>query len=204
MTETLVEPENETFPNRKRWTVADCERLVKKGELVGRYELIDGEIISKMGQLAPHTIASILFGEWLVALFGYRFVRTEKPFVIFGEDGATNEPEPDIAVTHNPSPDYFPHQPGSADVRLVAEISDTTLRFDLRTKAALYARVGIAEYLVLDVNGRQIHRHRVPMNGVYTEIVVLGENDNLTLLGRTETLRVSELFPPVPEAQATE
>ena len=32
-------------------------------------------------------------------------------------------------------------------------------------------------------------------NGLYTEIVVLGENDNLTLLGRSETIRVGDLLP---------
>ena len=204
MTETLTEPENETFPNRKRWTVADCERLVKKGELVGRYELIDGEIISKMGQHAPHASAIILLARWLITLFGFDCLRTQSPIVLSGRVGRTNEPEPDIVITREAVEAYFGRNPGPADVRLVAEISDSTLRFDLRTKAALYARVGIPEYLVLDIAGRQIYRHRVPTHSGYTEIVILGENDNLTLLDRTETIQVSELFPPVPEAQATE
>ena len=198
MTETLVAPENETFPNRRRWTRDECERLVKKGELTGRYELIDGKIISKMGQHSPHTIASMLMGQWLVAVFGYLFVRTEKPIVIRGRMGKTNEPEPDIAVTFNPSTTYFPQQPGPSDVRLIVEVSDSPLRFDLKTKALLYARVGIPEYLVLDVAGRRIYRHRLPAHGGYREVVIFGENDNLTLLERTETIRVSELRPSEP------
>ena len=195
MTETLVSPENETFPNRRRWTRDECERLAKKGELNGRYELIDGEIISKMGQHSPHTIASMLIGQWLVAVFGYLFVRTEKPIVIRGRMGKANEPEPDLAITFNPSTTYFPHQPGPSDVRLIVEVSDSSLRFDLKTKALLYARVGIPEYLVLDVTGRQIHRHRLPAPNGYREIVVLGEDDQLTILDRTETIRVSDLLP---------
>ena len=200
MTETLVAPENETFPNRKRWTVADCERLVKKGELTGRYELIDGEIISKMGQHSPHTISLTLMGQWLVSLFGYLFVRTQSPIVIRGRLGKINEPEPDIAVVHKPTTAYSPQQPDASEVRLAVEVADSSLRFDLRTKALLYARVGIPEYLVLDVNGRRIHRHRVPVAGLYTEVVILGENDDLTLLDRSETIRVGDLFLPVPEA----
>ena len=196
MTDMLVAPENETFPNRRRWTRDECERLVKKGELTGRYELIDGEIISKMGQQSPHTIASMLFGQWLVALFGYLFVRTEKPIVIQGRMGKTNEPEPDIAVTLQPSATYFPLQPGPMDIRLIVEVSDSTLRFDLKTKALLYARVGIPEYLILDIAGRQLYRHRLPARNGYCETVILSENDELTLLERTETIRVSELLPP--------
>jgi hypothetical protein len=37
-----------------------------------------------------------------------------------------------------------------------------TLRFDLTVKAAIYARAGIAEYWVLDVNGRRMIVHRDP------------------------------------------
>ena len=71
MTETLIAPENETFPNRRRWTRAECERLMEIGFLTGRYELIDGEVLSKMGQHAPHASAMILLGQWLTTIFGY-------------------------------------------------------------------------------------------------------------------------------------
>ena len=70
-----------------------------------------------------------------------------------------------------------------------------TLNFDLTIKARLYARVGIPEYLVLDVTGRQIHRHRVPAQTGYGEVLVLGENDSLTILDRTETIHVGDLLP---------
>ena len=196
MINALVAPENETFPNRRRWTRQQCERLVAKGELTGRYELVDGEIISKMGQHLSHTIVSMLLGQWLVAVFGYLFVRTEKHIVLVGALGNTNEPEPDLAITREPSTAYFPQQPGPADVRLVVEVSDSSLRFDLKTKALLYARVGIPEYLVFDVAGRQIVRHRKPARAGYRETVTLGENDLLTILDRPETVRVGELLPP--------
>ena len=200
MMEALVAPENETFPNRRRWTRQQCERLVEKGELTGRYELIDGEIISKMGQHSPHTIGLMLTGQWLTSVFGYILVRVQAPIVITSRLGDTNEPEPDLAVTREPSMTYFPRQPGPAEVRLIAEISDSSLRFDLKTKALLYARVGIPEYLVLDVAGRQIHRHRAPARSGYREIVVLSENDSLAILDRPETIRVGDLLPPAPTA----
>ncbi len=51
-------------------------------------------------------------------------------------------------------------QPG--DIRLLVEISDTSLKYDLSVKAALYARAGIFEYWVVDVNGRRLIAHRDP------------------------------------------
>ena len=204
MTTTFTEPEKETYPPVKRWTVEECEQLEREGKLTERYELIYGVIYLKMPVNPPHRIALILLGEWLVALFSYRFVQTEDPLVLPGEDGRMTQPQPDAAVTFQPATAYTAANPGPSDVRLVVEVADSTLDYDLNTKALLYANSGIPEYLVLDIAGRQIHRHRVPTNGRYTEILILGENDNLTLLDRTETVRVGDLLPALPETQATE
>ncbi len=38
----------------------------------------------------------------------------------------------------------------------MVQISDTTLGFDLTTKAELYARAGIIEYWVVDVAARRL------------------------------------------------
>ena len=59
----------EEFPNRIRWTRDECARLADAGFLVGRYELIDGEIIRKMGQNPPHRISVALVMAWLVGIY---------------------------------------------------------------------------------------------------------------------------------------
>ena len=195
MIEALVRPDKETYPLVKRWTVEECAALAEKGHLTGRYELIYGVIYLKMPMNPPHRIALRLLSQWLVALFGYLYIQTEDPIALPGEDGKTTQPEPDAAVTHQPTTAYTESNPGPSDLRLVAEVSDTTLDFDLNVKAPLYARVGIPEYLVLDVAGRKLHRHRSPNAAGYGEIVALGENDHLMLLDRMETIRVGELLP---------
>ena len=43
-------------------------------------------------------------------------------------------------------------------------MADTTIR-QVLTKARLYARAGIAEYLVLDIKNRILHVFREPRNG---------------------------------------
>ena len=45
---------------------------------------------------------------------------------------------------------------------LIVEVADTTLAYDLTTKAELYATAGIADYWVLDVENRQLHVFRDP------------------------------------------
>ena len=46
-------------PGRRPITRKDCEFLETAGLLDGRYELIDGEIISKMGQKPLHAFIAI-------------------------------------------------------------------------------------------------------------------------------------------------
>lgn len=196
MTSTLIAPENETFPNRRRWTRQQCERLVETGQLVGRYELIDGEIISKMGQKPPHRIVIRLLAEWLIALFGARYVQTEDPIAIPGEEGEMTEPEPDIAVTLGPTTAYRDRHPGPNDLLLVVEVSDTTRQFDMTTKALLYARVGIREYWVMDITKHQIHVYRSPTPNGYTDVTTHGENADVSLAERPDaSIQFSALLP---------
>lgn len=65
--------------------------------------------------------------------------------------------------------------PVPRDIVLLVEVSDTTLSFDINDKAALYARAGIADYWVLDVNKRGITVHRCPSEGAYQSLTVYSD-----------------------------
>src|SRR2546421_649943 len=185
----IVEPPRgtpEPAPNRIRWTRAQCEAIREAGVLTGRYELIDGEIISKMGQKPPHSVAVTLVLERLVALFGALYVRIQTTIDVAAADPIHNEPEPDAAVTAQPATAYFNRHPGPEDLVLLVEVSDTTLRFDRTTKAALYARAGIPEYWVLDLLGRALYVHRGPGAEGYSEIVRYGADEEVALLARPD------------------
>ena len=107
MLETLARPETATNPKQKLWTPEECDRLIERVEFSERTELIEGIIYDKMSQTSPHRIALMLIGEWLVALFGYRKVQTEKSIDLPGKDNIINEPEPDAAVTLEPTTTYM-------------------------------------------------------------------------------------------------
>lgn len=75
------------------------------------------------------------------------------------------------------------------------EISDTSLSFDLSVKAMLYARAGIPEYWVLDVNGRQLFVHRDPSPIGYGSVIAYGEAESVSPLAAPErSLLVIDIF----------
>jgi Uma2 family endonuclease len=59
------------------------------------------------------------------------------------------------------------------DVLLVIEISHTTLRFDTKIKAPLYAEAGIAEYWILNIPQNVLEVRTEPVDGRYTRLEVL-------------------------------
>ncbi len=189
----LLEP----FVGRKRWTRDDCSMLERLGMLPNRYELIDGEVIEKVGQNLPHGTCVIKAILWLAGIFGGDFVRTQVTVEIAETDQATNRPEPDVFVLVKPAQEYT-RTPPASELRLIIEVSDTTLRDDLQVKAPLYARANVPEYWVLDVSSRQLFVHRNPMNGLYVLVNRHGEMESVATEAAPESLiQVSSLLPPL-------
>lgn len=186
-----------TEPPRKRWTRAECAVL---GALEPwdqqRLELVDGELINKMGKNRPHINAFTAVLAWLMRAFGEQYVNPEAPINVAPEDNPTSEPQPDVIVLARPSWEIRDANPQPEELRLVVEISDSTLGFDLTTKAALYARAGIADHWVLDVPARRLIVHRDPRNGLYQSIAVYGEHEAVAPLAAPDReFRVAEAFP---------
>src|SRR6266853_293031 len=183
-------------PPRKRWTREDCEALEASGLLdQDRLELIDGELISKMGRKRPHVNAATIVAAWLIRTFGEQYVNQEAPIDVAPGDNPANEPEPDLIVLNRPSWEIEKANPQPSDLRLVLEISDTTLGFDLTRKAALYARAEIVEYWVFDLQERRLVVHRDPSGGQYRSIAAYGEQESVAALAAPDSLfRVGEAF----------
>ena len=147
-----------------------------------------------MGKNLPHLISLGLWMNRLKGVFGERFVLPGASIDVAPEDNPTNEPEPDIIVLKREFTSLSAI-PRPEDLHLVVEVADTTLRFDLTTKAALYARAGIVEYWVLDVAGRRLIVHWDPRGGVYSSIVEYSEQEEVSPLAAAHAvLRVSDAF----------
>jgi hypothetical protein len=185
-----------TDPPRKRWTREEYEALSAVTVSQEKLELIEGDLISKMGKKRPHVIALNLLRGWLVSIFGLPFVNSEAPIDVSDEDNRTNEPEPDLIVLNRHESEFLRSNPRPADLLLVIEIADTTLGFDLTTKARLYARAEIAEYWVLDISGRRMIVHRDPFQGQYRTVSAYEENESVAPFAASSSeLLLRDLIP---------
>lgn len=155
----VVTPPQITLPQRKRWTVAEFHALRAQPQFENRWMiLVEGEIIEMPGPNPPHNAALALTQAVLQAAFGNGFwVRSQMPLVL----GLSTDPVPALAVVPG-EPRAWKDQPRSA--LLVVEISDSTLNYDLREKANLYAAVGVADYWVVDLVQGKLHVCREPAN----------------------------------------
>ena len=183
-------------PNRKRFTRAEFDRFQELGAFDGqRYELIDGDLIDKMGQNPPHARAIRRAKSALGTVVDPDLVQVQAPIEVSIEDRETSLPEPDVSVLREDKPDYDERHPRGNELLLVMEISDTSVAFDLSRKATLYAKAGVPEYWVLDLNRRRLVVHRQPDGSEYRLMQVFTESDSLTLQNRSETIRVADLLP---------
>ena len=96
-----------------------------------------------------------------VAVAGRFLVSVQNPVRL----GDRSEPQPDIAVLKDGK--YMDALPTADDVLLIVEVSDTALDYDRDVKLALYARHGIPEVWLLDVNAGELTVYREPAEGQY-------------------------------------
>ena len=159
------------------------------------YELLDGDLIDKMGKKRPHISSLAYLVPLMLRFFGIGRVLQESPIDVSQQDNPTNEPEPDVIVLRRPLKDLPGGAIQSADVDLLIEVADTTIRSDLSLKAALYARAGLPEYWVVDLNGRRVIVHRETRDGKYSSIVAYAETESLAPLASADAvLRVADLM----------
>ena len=103
------------------------------------------------------------------------------------------------AVLRELKDEYGQRHPRGDELELAVEVADTSVSFDLSRKAILYARAGVQEYWVLDLKRRMLIVHRQSDGAQYRLIQMLGENDSVSMQGRSETTLVESLLPKLSE-----
>jgi Uma2 family endonuclease len=163
-----------------------------------RIELIDGLLIVREPQSAPHLVALQLAQRALQRAFGDGWnVRPAGP-VALDED---SEPEPDLAVVPGDPRDYVGGHP--ARPSLVVEVSLTRLAFDREYKASLYARAAIVDYWIVNLVDRVLEVYREPVvdpsaiyGWHYRSVTSLTPQDFVAPLAFTSVrIVVSDLLP---------
>lgn len=174
---TQVEPLNIIRPLPLR--VEDFLLLNDNGAFAdyGKTELIDGAIVYMNSQHRPH--ARMKLQMWRKLDEALRRVASELEALteVTIAMPPHNAPEPDVVVTSEPEGDGpVPLE----TVRLIVEISDTTVSQDLNIKAPIYARHGVPEYWVLDRNGGRIVQHYSPGENGYAHVQSVSIGETMT------------------------
>jgi Uma2 family endonuclease len=150
-------------------TVEDYHRLAEEGILNedSRVELIEGEIIEMAPRGIAHNSAVDRLSERLVEAAARRAsVRVQGSFRLSN----ITEPQPDVILLKRRE-DFYAHKfAAGEDTLLVVEVSDTTLRYDRNVKVPLYAKYGIPEVWIVDLENLRLHFFRSLADGAYTDV----------------------------------
>jgi len=143
----------------RRFSRAEYDRLIQMGVFQPgeNIELIGGELIVAEPQGAQHYTAIVRTARALEVAFGAGwYVRREGPLGLDDD----SEPEPDLAVVRGTRADYREDHP--ARPVLIVEVAESSLAFDRAQKGSLYARAGIADYWIVNLEDRILEVYRDP------------------------------------------
>ncbi|MGK7919946.1 MAG: Uma2 family endonuclease [Trichodesmium sp.] len=161
-----------------------------------KIELITGQIINKMSPQGSSHAAAIRRTDRLFSKLFREGVSVQKQLPVILNN--FSEPEPDIALVKADSLDYDDDHPTAEDVYLIMEIADSTLKSDIELKGKEYAKSGIEDYWVLDVNHRQLYVYRQPTQSGYQQKMILGESEAIAPLAfPLAKILVGKLLRPV-------
>jgi Uma2 family endonuclease len=108
-------------------------------------------------------------------------------------------PEPDVAVVHGPRGDFRRRHPTGRETALVVEVAESSVSLD-RKKAAIYARAGVPEYWIVNLEDWQLERMTQPKpdgNFAKQEILTAADSVPVSLDGSViGTLALGELLTP--------
>jgi Uma2 family endonuclease len=164
---------------RRLFTVDEYYRMAEAGILTAddRVELIEGEIVEMSPIGSPHAGQVNHLNSILTTRLGGRaIVSVQNPVRL----SQRSEPQPDLAILRPRDDSYRRSHPGPADILLIIEVMDTTVEMDRRVKAPLYARAGVRETWLLDVNAERIEAYRAPTPEGYRDVRVLRRGESVT------------------------
>ena len=181
----------------RKWTVEEYHKLGEMGFFhpEERVELLSGNIIIISAKGTANTSATRRTANVLRDILGNQVDVYYKSPIALNDN---SEPEPDITLVRIDPFDYATHHPTPSEVYLIIEVADSSLAYDREIKAKIYARSGIADYWVLNVNDRQLHVFREPADDRYQSEVIIGETGSISPLEFPAfNISIGEMLPPI-------
>ncbi len=144
-----------------RFSVDQYHRLAEAGLITkkDRVVLLEGLLVRKMTVHPPHATALENCYQLLLFLLnglGWT-VRSQLPITL-----AASEPEPDVVVARGARATYASRHPLPADLGLLIEVADSSLRDDRVDSARFYADARIPVYWIVNLVDRQVEVLTLP------------------------------------------
>jgi Uma2 family endonuclease len=149
-----------------RFSVADYHRMGETGILRAdeRVELIDGEILKMTPIGRAHSMHVRRLIDQLTDKYrSVALIDIQNPVRL----SEMTEPQPDAMLLRRRDDYYAPGVPEPSDVLLLIEVADSSLAYDRDVKVPLYAKAGICEVWILDVETKVLTAYRDPSTGGY-------------------------------------
>ena len=197
MTTQTATPPAETCQSRKRrrFTVAEYYAMAEAGILTekDRVELLDGEIVVMAPIGNRHAFCvDWLARFWILALAERAIVRIQNPVRL----NDSSEPEPDVTLLAWRDDFYASAHPGPQDVLLLIEVADSTVDFDRNEKLRLYARAGIVEIWIVNLQDRRVETYAESEGEEYGSVKHYGPGESVAPLSFPDiALEVERIIP---------
>jgi Uma2 family endonuclease len=191
-----------TITTAKRFTITEYDRLAELGFFNedDRVELIKGEIIYMVAKGKAHsTLNRRLIRQLSILLSTRGTLQSQDPVVI----STDSEPEPDLAILQNRTDDYLSAHPTPADILLLIEIADSSLKYDQEVKLPLYAEAGISDYWIFNLVENHLECYSEPYQDLqgkfgYRKKVIFLSNESVNLPCFPDlVLDLSRVFPKI-------
>jgi Uma2 family endonuclease len=177
----------------RNFTRREYDKMIDAGIVGGNehVELINGFIVQMSPEGACHSGTIDLCAEAIRRAFGSAYtVRIQHP-VIVDPDA---EPEPDLAVVQGGPRDHLNQHPSHPV--LVVEVADSSLAYDRRDKALLYARAGFPDYWIVNLVDQCVEIFRDPEPAGYRTVVLVTSGSLISPLEFPATqIAVADLLP---------
>lgn len=183
----------------KRFTLEEYHRLADLGFFNedDRVELICGEIIQMAAKGTRHTTCCRnLLKELARLVAGQAELQCQDPITL----QSNSEPEPDFTIVRQRADNYLSAHPNPADVLLVIEIADSTLKYDQEVKLPVYAEAGISNYWLFNLVDNHVEAYSEPYqelqgNFGYSVKRIILPNQAIALPFPNLSLNLSKVFP---------
>jgi Uma2 family endonuclease len=165
---------------RHRFTIQEYHRMGETGILPEdcRLELISGDIVVREPIGVQHaSTVDRLARLWISRVGNRANVRIQNPVQFPRLD---SELQPDVMLLHPREDFYAAGHPQAADVLLLIEVADTTLRLDRRVKIPLYARAGVREVWLVDLTTSRLEINSEPVGDHYAVARVLARGERVS------------------------